>query len=322
MVHQEEVLLEKDDQYQDDIAQKADKFLWLHYENPDRDEVNEVLKHYHLPAHFGEYLFDKFETSWIEYYHNDEGELFTYIILQYPYERETEPDAVYHTAPLVIVMSKDLVITFVTHLNMPFMTEIKNKHVPTGFPITSSYAFVMYMFFEVAQAYIEASSELHASIRKAEEEGRHSTKNTASYALIDVNRSLVYMSTAVGDNRDTLAGINRYFTKNEKNTYYHERVLNRVQIEMHQAETMVKNNLALVEKLNDVLSNVISNNLNDVMSRLTVITIVMTVPTITAGLWGMNVTLPFEDNFHGFSIVLIGTLILSSLVYLMFKKWQ
>ena len=89
---------------------------------------------------------------------------------------------------------------------------------------------------------------------------------------------------------------------------------------MNQAVTMIENDMAVIDKLNDMLSNVISNNLNDVMKRLTVITIIMTVPTITAGLWGMNVALPLEDNVHGFSIILVGSIILSVIIYFIIDR--
>ncbi|MFV8815465.1 magnesium transporter CorA family protein, partial [Aerococcus urinaeequi] len=146
------------------------------------------------------------------------------------------------------------------------------------------------------------------------------TKNNVSYALINVNKGLVYLSTAVHNNAKTLSRINQYFNQSENDTRYQERVLNRVQIEMNQAVTMIENDMAIIDKLNDMLSNVISNNLNDVMKRLTVITIIMTVPTITAGLWGMNVALPFEDNVHGFSIILVGSIILSVIIYFIIDR--
>ena len=50
--------------------------------------------------------------------------------------------------------------------------------------MTSAYAFVMYMFYEVAQAHIDAVTIMHGLIKQAEEEARHSTKNNVSYALI------------------------------------------------------------------------------------------------------------------------------------------
>ncbi|MFE0442791.1 magnesium transporter CorA family protein [Aerococcus sp. NPDC058936] len=324
MVYRKVIQFDQEDRFQDDLANKVKQLTWLHYENPDKGEVRQVLEDYHLPVHFGEYVYDQFETSWIEYYRNDDGDLFTYIIIQYPYGHEVISENTYHTAPLVIVMGQDLVITFMNHTNMPFMLDIQRLNLPCDLPMTSAYAFVMYMFYEVAQAHIDAVTNMHGLIKQAEEEARHSTKNNVSYALINVNKGLVYLSTAVHNNAKTLSRINQYFNQYfnqlEKDTRYHERVLNRVQIEMNQAETMIENDMAVINKLNDMLSNVISNNLNDVMKRLTVITIIMTVPTITAGLWGMNVALPLEDNVHGFSIILVGSIILSVIIYFIIDR--
>ncbi|MEY8370875.1 magnesium transporter CorA family protein [Aerococcaceae bacterium 50-4] len=320
MVYKRVIQFDQEERVQHGLVNDVKAFTWLHYENPDKTEVKQLLEDYQLPVHFGEYVYDRFETSWIEYYHNEAGELFTYIIIQYPFGHEVVSDHTYHTAPLVIVMSNDLVITLMNHTNMPFMQDVQRLNLPSDFPLYSAYAFVMYIFYEVAQAHIDAVTNMHGLIKQAEDEARHSTKNNVSYALINVNKGLVYLSTAVKNNAKTLDKINQYFTHLEKDTRYHERVLNRVQIEMNQAETMIENDMLLIDKLNDMLSNIISNNLNDVMKRLTVITIVMTVPTITAGLWGMNVGLPFEDNIHGFSIVLIGTIVLSAIIYYIMEK--
>ena len=72
----------------------------------------------------------------------------------------------------------------------------------------------------------------------------------------------------------------------------------------------------------DAFASVISNNLNIVMKVLTLITIIMTIPTIVASLWGMNVAgLPFTDNPYGFWIVLSISIILSGVTaYIMKKK--
>ena len=54
----------------------------------------------------------------------------------------------------------------------------------------------------------------------------------------------------------------------------------------------------------DAFASVISNNQNIVMKLLTAITILLTIPTLISGIWGMNVLVPFADNQYGFWIVL------------------
>ena len=52
----------------------------------------------------------------------------------------------------------------------------------------------------------------------------------------------------------------------------------------------------------DAYASIISNNLNSVMKFLTSVTIVLSLPTMIASFWGMNVELPFQHNIYGFGI--------------------
>ena len=66
----------------------------------------------------------------------------------------------------------------------------------------------------------------------------------------------------------------------------------------------------MTQVLGDAFTGIISNNLNIVMKILTSLTIIVTIPTITAGIWGMNVALPFADHQKGFWIVMGITVLL------------
>ena len=64
----------------------------------------------------------------------------------------------------------------------------------------------------------------------------------------------------------------------------------------------------------DAFASVISNNLNIAMKFLSVITIVLTVPTIVTSALGMNVAgIPFANNPYGFWIV-VGISLLLTLI--------
>ena len=61
----------------------------------------------------------------------------------------------------------------------------------------------------------------------------------------------------------------------------------------------------------DAYASVISNNLNIVMKVLAIITIVMSIPTMIASFWGMNVPVPLAPSAQGFLILVIVSLILT-----------
>jgi magnesium transporter len=55
----------------------------------------------------------------------------------------------------------------------------------------------------------------------------------------------------------------------------------------------------------EAYTSIVSNNLNTFIQRLTVITIILMVPTLVASFFGMNVKLPFESTTGAFYIVLM-----------------
>ena len=59
----------------------------------------------------------------------------------------------------------------------------------------------------------------------------------------------------------------------------------------------------ILDSTMDAYSSIISNNLNEVMKLLTSITIIISIPTLIASLWGMNVEVPFEIEKYGFWIL-------------------
>jgi magnesium transporter len=82
-----------------------------------------------------------------------------------------------------------------------------------------------------------------------------------------------------------------------------------VQIETRQATEMCSIYRDILKTTMDAFSSVISNNVNDVVKRLTIITILVSIPTLIAGLLGMNVDLPFgiggDGGFIGWQFWLV-----------------
>jgi len=59
----------------------------------------------------------------------------------------------------------------------------------------------------------------------------------------------------------------------------------------------------IINGTRELMSSVIDNRLNNVMKYLTSITIVMAIPTVISGIYGMNVDerwMPFANTPHGF----------------------
>jgi magnesium transporter len=74
----------------------------------------------------------------------------------------------------------------------------------------------------------------------------------------------------------------------------------------------------------DAFASDISNNLNIVMKSLTIITIILMIPTLVASIYGMNVPNRLENSMNAFWFILGGSAILATVGVLLIrrKKWM
>jgi len=75
-----------------------------------------------------------------------------------------------------------------------------------------------------------------------------------------------------------------------------------------------------IRNVREGYSTIMSNNLNRVIKILTALTIVLTVPTIIASFFGMNIKLPLAESSDAFLIVMGGTILISAGVLALFLK--
>ena len=100
-----------------------------------------------------------------------------------------------------------------------------------------------------------------------------------------------------------------------------EDLLEDVIIENKQAIEMVEMYSNILMNMMNAFTSIISNNLNMVMKMLAALTITLAVPTIIFSLWGTNVALPFQDNPHGFWIIVLISIVASIIAIIgMWKK--
>ena len=147
-------------------------------------------------------------------------------------------------------------------------------------------------------------------------------KNKELNQLLQLEKSLVYFSTSLTANEATL---DRIVKQNIIKHYEEDNdLLEDVIIENKQALQMSKMYGDILSRIMDAFSAIISNNQNTVMTNLTIITIIMAVPTIISGLFGMNVGgIPFSSHPLGFLIVNVITALICvvSTIYLVKKKF-
>lgn len=301
--------------------QEDKSYDFYHLWQANEQEIQQMLDQFDIPEDFITSGLDSYEVARWESYKGDDGDLYTLVLFNYPFKERTQDFRdVYRTAPIAIVFKPGLVIvTSIDSLKtLNHITEMRLN----SFNGLDELGLVLNILWFIARLFIILLEEIDREIRDLELDVTESTKNEIFYTQMKLNKALVFFNSAINNDRDVLEHLKEQFNQLdiEDNDLQHLRDVN---VELHQASGMVHELKQLNEKVSDILSNVVNNNMNQVMRVLTVWSIILTIPTIITSAWGMNVPVPGEEAASSMIIIGITTLILVLIGYWLFKrnKW-
>ena len=155
---------------------------------------------------------------------------------------------------------------------------------------------LLLMMLHVSQSYQTNLRIIDRQFKKNEQKLSASMSNLEMIRMLGLEKSLIYFSISLRAMEATLAkiGAGKYIKVFEED----KDLLDDVRIEFRQASEMCEISSKLLNETMDTFSNIINNSMNDAMKRLTIITLVLAVPTIVFSFYGMNVdNLPFIDSW-------------------------
>ena len=177
--------------------------------------------------------------------------------------------------------------------------------------------FVLHIMLKMATKYLQYLKQIDKVSNRIERQLRRSAKNKELHQLLDIEKSLVYFSSSLKADELTLEKImrGRFIKLYDEDQDLLEDVL----IEIKQAVDMAAIHLNILTNTMDVFASIISNNLNIVMKIQASLTLLVSVPTVISGFYGMNIIggLPF-DRFWWFPMALSAVLML--IMYMILKK--
>ena len=261
---------------------------WISVISPTEAEVAYLSNDLGVEADFVRAALDEEESSRIE---SDEGQ--TLVIVDYPSAEELEDEnrsVLYTTLPMGIIITKDYVLTVCLDDNLTIndMAEGRVKGLQTSMKTR----FLLLALLRIAARFLIYLKQIDRISSNTEHRLHQSMRNKELIQLLGLEKSLVYFSTSLKANEITLEKIlrGRIIKLYEED----EDLLEDVLIEGKQAIEMCNIYSGILSGMMDAFASVISNNLNIVMKTLTIITIVMAIPNIVFGFYGMNVSgLPF-----------------------------
>ena len=239
---------------------------------------------------------DEEETSRIDY---DEDENQIFVIVDYPIAVDDGPTKgslplQYDTMPLSMVFlpQKSLFVTVCLFEN-PVTQDMASGRV-RGVDTRFRTRFLLQLLLRISQLYLVYLRRIDRLSSTTEARLHASVRNEELIQMLNLEKSLVYFSTSLKSDEVTLNKImqGRIIPLYDDD----QELLEDVLVEIHQAIEMANIYSNTLSGTMDAFASIISNNLNIVMKVLSVITIVMAIPNIIFGFYGMNVELPFAGD--------------------------
>lgn len=281
------------------------KGVWINLTNPSEAEIKKVCSQINIEEDFIRYPLDIEEQARIDI--EDNQILF---IIDVPIIEDIKDDKTYTTMPLgILIVGDDYVVTVSLRRNKVVDAFEKNKI--KSFYTYKKTRFLLQILYLNAACYLENLKKINKEQEATVAFLQESMQNKDLMQLLNLQNSLIYITTSLRSNEivmeKTLRGkILKMYEEDED-------ILEDAIIENRQAIEMSKTYSDILTSTMDAYSSIISNNLNGVMKVLTSLTVLISVPTLIASIWGMNVKLPFEANRFGF-IILLGVSLLIAIV--------
>lgn len=288
---------------------------WVDMVNPTDEECEEIIAISGVGEDMLKAALDEEERARSEF---DDG--FSMYIIDCPIIEEGAAGDGYTTLPLAIIYNNSCIITVSLKGNAVLKDFISGREkIFSNNHVHFSLTFMLCN----ATRFLYCLKQIDRKNHRIQAEMERTMRNEEIIQLLDLQNALVYFSTSLSANdrvhvklarMESVAGQEELADLSED-----------VQIETRQAmETcdVYKNILSVTM---DAYGSVISNNSNNSMRTLTVITILLAVPTMIAGFWGMNMPVPFQSGIAFFEtgwfwLVILGALMLTGAVAVFMLK--
>lgn len=285
---------------------------WISLVNPSEEEIATVCSNLKIEDEFIKYPLDYEEQARIDI--EDDMTLF---VIDVPIIEDNKDEKSYSTMPLGLIVVRDEFFITVSLKKNRIIDAFEKGRVKGMFTYKKT-RFLIQILYLNASYYLNDLKKINKEAENTVNVLKKSMKNEKLMQLLNLENSLVYITTSLKANELVMEKTAR--GKILKSYEEDDEILEDAIIENRQAMEMGKVYSDILGGTMDAYASIISNNLNVVMKLMTSITIVLSLPTLIASIWGMNVALPFATNPYGFAIVIGISVIISAVAFVWLKK--
>ena len=283
---------------------------WIRVTNPTDEDLSLLKERFAMPLDFTNDAQDIEERPRVD--HEDNWLL---VFLRVPCKRADEDgETLFSTAPLAVLIRDDVFITVSYYDNEvldDFIRWSQRRHINS----CKGYDLLVSLMLSTSVWYLKYLKQMNAMMNAAEERLEEKMDNDQLMRMMGLGKFLIYFITSLKGNATVLARIKLRV----RSLPHDEDLLEDAEIETQQAIDTAEIYSNILERQQETYSSVIGNNLNRIMKTLTVVTILLMIPTVIAGYYGMNVPNGMESWRFGFPFAVAVSVVLMAIGYIFIR---
>ena len=284
------------------------KGSWVYVEAPTEEEIEGLVHQFQLdPGHIEDAL-DEDEMPRLE----REGAL-TYIFIRYAY---TDDELQLTTAPLLFIIGRDVFITISSH-PLPRLQRFLNGKIE--FATTQQTKLVLLILDQIVDQYEVFINNIGRQIKMIRHRLKvHEIRNQDFVDFVQIEDELNEFLSAMNP---TTAILRRMMLGKHLALFEEDQeIVEDLLLNNEQSIESCRSNVKTIVNIRESYSTIMSNNLNRSMQILTAVTVLITLPNVIFGMYGMNINLPFQHQPWAYSVVILVSIVLAVSVYVIGRK--
>ncbi|MGV3162279.1 magnesium transporter CorA family protein [Streptococcus hyovaginalis] len=274
-------------------------FSWIDIDIDEVKDAEKIALDFGIDPEVAAYALDKNELAHVEY-NRKTGQL----ILIYHVLKLTKENNSFQTIPLTFIAQGNRLVSMSTKDTDYIVRRLQG--IAEDNRDMSLYDFLFSGLIEIANPYFSVIEKLTHERQVINQQLRAKTTKQGLLALSDIETGNVFLLSASRQNAviiERLKNQSLYFHLSESE----KELLDDALVEANQLVEMTKLTSEILEQLTATYNNILNNDLNDTMTMLTIVSLLMTIPSIVTGFFGINVPLPkvFTDSPYGWILVIL-----------------
>ncbi|KRK99719.1 magnesium transporter CorA family protein [Companilactobacillus futsaii] len=282
--------------------------------NLNDDDRMKLIEEYRLTNEVLDYADDENERARFEYDELSQTYLIVYNIQN---ENDQIEDLSQRVLPISLAIKNQKLFLFTndaTHYVEDYIVNAKN-HLNKKYQ-KQIWEFIFNTFDQISNDYSDQISEIDFQRNKIQSLiRRHRSSENQILELSDLEDLTTYLNTAINDNYAVVKQLQMVSSGNSQ-VIHLDKVskehLHDSLVETEQLKNQVDLSSDIIDRISNTYNNILNNRTNTTMKILTVYTIILSIPTIVSGFYGMNMKLPIADQKWSwiFSLIITVAIIL------------